>query len=163
MKNASQVIAQWTEPTPDKITPRRLPAPVIISVSAIACLGLAAIGYYQKDFTYYLAAVAAATAGVVLTMQKKRTQALPIIITTESLEVGSKSYLLSAMAGFWLEEEPGAITINVEPQKAAMFPITFVYPGTNKQEVRDLLLHVLPEVESRDSDGLSGFGSYLRL
>ena len=67
------------------------------------------------------------------------------------------------LAGFWLHKENGFFVVNIEPKKAASIPLTFLYPGDDENELKDILLEVLPEVEPRLKDLTDTVNRYIRL
>ncbi len=156
------VIAQWTEPQVNPLT-NRSTLLVIGGVSLFFCIILGAIGYFQKDWTFYLAAFAALVAGGALGIQRTRPRpSLLIVLTDQRLQVGRNEYDLANIAGFWFEEPGSECVINVELASGSLFPISFLYPTNNSEEARSLLLSVMPEVEPRQQTFSDKVNSFIR-
>jgi len=158
------VVAEWTEPTESLEQDGRLPLLIVIVGGLLIAVGLLALGLWLHDFTYYLGTAAILAAVAAITSQRRRPAApRDIILSTQSLHVGRQSYALSELAGFWLEPVGEAMAVNVEPKKAAMLPITFLYPSPHLDETRQTLLEVLPELEPRRSTAADSLNRYIRL
>ena len=145
-----QVIAQWQEPaTPSLLS--RLPNFKLILLGGILVIAaLIALSVWLKDLTYALAAGVVVSAGSAVISQNRRVAPpIAVEVSTTRLTVGARQYPLSDLAGFWLEPSPTALAVHVEPSRGTAVPITFLYPNTNIEECRELLLEVLSEVEPR--------------
>jgi uncharacterized membrane protein YiaA len=157
------LVGEWQEPI-QKSRGLSPGLPAIISGTLLVALALFATGYFLKDKDFYFASVATLAIGFALIAQKKTTtEQHDVIISNLRLKVGNKVYALAEMAGFWLSDENGYTVINVEPKKSAIFPITIFYPEPAEERVREMLLHVLPEIESRKQDISDKINQYLKL
>jgi hypothetical protein len=157
------LIDEWQEPTqknqaasPSFIT--------TVGVTVAVMLILVAMGYFLQDKDFYFAAAASLAIGFALLAQSKSSNIQnDILISNLRLKIGKNVYMLSDMAGFWLDDKNGYTVINIEPKQTAVFPITFLYPEPAEEKVREILLHVLPEIESRKRDITDSINHYLRL
>ena len=160
----TDIIAEWKEPHSNVENSSTHMFYLIILGGIVVAGILGFVGYNQKDFTFYLASVAAVVGGVALAMQRHRpTKGLPIVIHPTVLEVGVKEYPLELLAGFWLEHENEALIVNVEPKKSSLFPISFRYANDNSTEARQTFLQILPEVEPRPKSVTDDLNKILRL
>ena len=150
MENEPQIIAEWQEPEHPGL---QLPVPltyVWIGAGALIIL-LILLGIFLHDSSFYLAAGVAVSALLSLIVQiRKPAPSLQVIITEQVVEIGHRRLLISDLAGFWLKKEDGLLAINLEPQKPAALPTTFLYGNQNEEEAREILLEILPELESRN-------------
>ena len=157
-----ELVAEWTEPEISQPVSKRRTAAIVLAGVALAAI-MAGLGFWQSDFTYYLAAAASLVGAAAIALQKRRpTQPLPVSLTTQRLIVGRRGYLLTELAGFWLETEGETCVVNVEPSKPAMFPIAFRFPGT-EEDAREALSSQLHELEPRRKDLTDTINRYFRV
>jgi hypothetical protein len=159
-----QVVARWTEPA--RIEPAGTPLFIrqVTGASAALAIVMGLLGYFQHDFTFYMASVASIVAGFFLISQRRRPHPqLDITLTSQQLQVGTRTYFLGDIAGFWFETDEGQLLINIEPAKAATFPISFLYPNTNEEEARSILLQAMAEVEPRRRTTADSISRYFRI
>ncbi|MCC2631519.1 MAG: hypothetical protein K0S20_218 [Patescibacteria group bacterium] len=159
--STQNLLAQWKEPKlPESLDTN----PLILPALGAAALVMIGVGYWQKDWTFYLAAtVAAFAAGMLVVQKKKPAEGLVISLAQEELVVGAKNYEITSLAGFWLSAEAGHVIINVEPAKASLFPISFFYENGSSEEARNLFLQVMPELEPRQKTAADTVGKYFKL
>ncbi|MEI6477465.1 MAG: hypothetical protein WCO52_00545 [bacterium] len=159
-----ELVAQWTEPT--RVTPpnqQQFTLQVFAGASVVTVLMLL-LGYFQQDITFYMAAVAAVAAGIFLVTQRRRVHpSLEIALTTTRLVVGKHEYPLGTLAGFWLQEDLGQLLVNIEPSKAATYPVCFLYANDNEEEARQILHGVMAEVEPRKQTTADAISRYFRI
>lgn len=162
MDTPSELIAEWTEPIQVKNISTLNPL-IVVVVAAILAVLLIALGYFNHDVTYYLAGlVPIAAAASWFTRQKRSSAPLHIKLTLSGIIVGHKKYPLDELGGFWIQRENGLVIINVEPKKAAAFPITLIYATDNADEAHSLFITILPEVEPRTPSLADSVGKYIR-
>jgi hypothetical protein len=158
------ILSQWQEPEITSSSTVATSLPVVGGVTLFAIGILIGLAIWQKDFTFYLAAAVALVAGLTVILQKRRPDvSLPVSLTTTRIIVGTKDYPLSDLAGFWLEESPGALVVNLEPKRSALVPITFLFDTLSEQEARQALLQVLPELEAREKTLSDTLNRYIHL
>jgi hypothetical protein len=147
------LLANWTEPQLPKslVKDKRN---LFLGIGGLLIIGLLIImGYWQKNNNYYFGAIVFLVAAFSLYIQYYLPhKPMDIVITNLHLQVGRKTYSYTDLAGFWYQEEFGYILVNIEPKKASITTISFLYPSSDKQEVRNLFLKVIPEVEPRIRD-----------
>ncbi len=130
-----------------------------------AILTVAAIGVaiWQQDYNlYFIAAVLILGIVTLLVQNRRTTPSLTITITNIRLLVGNRQYLMEELAGFWLQHDRETVVINVEPKKAAMVPVTFLYSVNNTDEARRTLQQIMPELESRLPNSSDKINRYFR-
>jgi hypothetical protein len=159
-----QLVAEWTEPNEKLAELSQLPLVTVIIGAAILIGLLIGLGVWLRDFTLYMAAAASLAAAVAVISQRRRPAASRTVsLTTQNLVVGRRTYPLSDLAGFWLESVGEVTAVNVEPSKAAVLPINFLYPSAERAEARATLLEVLPELEPRHTTAGDSLSRYIRL
>ena len=122
------------------------------------------IGFFTKDSNYYLGAgVIAAGAFAIFSQLRHPAPQLSIIVAKAGVEVGKKIYAIDDIAGFWLGHSGEYPVINLELKKRTPFPVTFLYPGPNREEARDLFLEILPELEPRQETVADSLSRFIRL
>jgi hypothetical protein len=158
-----EIVAQWDEPVlPHTAIASNLP--LVIGVSALLVVLFALAGYFLNYGTLYLAAFVPLAAGFMLVAQVKRpTPPRAVMLTTQRLQVGTRNYGLDSLAGFWLDAESGLTVINMEPSKPSAFPISLLHPSADQDSIRDQLLQVLPELESRTHSVNDSLNRYIKL
>jgi len=148
---------------PRRTRPPRAPRVLVLVAFVVLAALLTFLGFWLHDFTYYLAAVTIVAATVAVISQRRRPAAgREVTLTTQNLMVGRRSYPLSDLAGFWLEAAGEVTAVNVEPSKASVLPINFLYPD-DIHEARTTMLEVLPELEARHKAAGDRLSRYIRL
>jgi hypothetical protein len=107
-------------------------------------------------------AIVALLAGIVLQTQQK-THSLPVVVTSRQIFVGKRGYLVSDLAGFWLDTNGEAVEINLETAKPGLIPMTFLYANDSDDEARATLGKILPELQPREKKLGDKVGSYFKL
>jgi len=159
-----QLVVEWVEPTESAESGTQIPLRLVIGGGLGIAAVLILIGVLAKDFTYYLAATAMVAAGSAIVSQRRKPAAgRAVSLTTQALHVGRSTYPLTDVAGFWLEQAYDAVAVNIEPKKAAMLPITFLYPSEHPEDARQTLLEVLPELEPRQKTAADSLSRFIRL
>jgi hypothetical protein len=142
-------LAEWQEPAIAGRPLSRNTLMAIIGGSAGVAILMIILGIFAGGFNFYFGAVVAIAAGISLVMQSRGSgPGRTVVLTNRRLIVGNRSYALEGLAGFWLQDEPDHVQVNVEPSKAALVPVSFATDGT-PEEIRNQLLQALPEVEAR--------------
>lgn len=157
------LVAEWDTPSLAELggSKNRL---YLLMGTPVAALLLVALGIWQHNLTYYIAAAVALSAwGALFSQKKTDRQQLHILLTTRMLKIGKKTFPLAQLAGFWLEKEEDLIQVNIEPNKAAALPISFLYPTDELEDARETLLTVLPEVEAREESFADNVNRLFRL
>lgn len=157
------LVAEWQEPALTEDTRTFFSPPIVYGVGGTIAVFLIAIGFWQKDWTFYLAAFTSLAASFMIVVQRKPHPPLEIVLSTQRLQVGKKIFSLVELAGFWLEKTDAGIMINVEPAKRSLFPISFLAPTDSEGDVKEVLLQVLAEVEPREKNTTEGLNKYFRL
>ncbi len=156
-------LASWQEPETSDLVTGRLPLPLWLGTILLLGIGLALIGYFQHDFTYYLAAIVAFVASLALYAQNHRPSGpRQIVLSQGEIAIGQKHHALGDLAGFWLEPESNFTVVNLEPNKPSMMPISLL-PPDGPSKVRELFLRVISEVEPRHSNFADQVNRYIRL
>ena len=87
-----ELVAKWIEPQIESQHAEQTSPILLISGSVLLSVLLIIVGVWQKDFTFYLAAAVALTAGITFYVQQRTpSRQLEIAITTLRLVVGEKS------------------------------------------------------------------------
>lgn len=160
---SEHLVAQWTEPERNQ-TNLNKKVPVLSLLGLCLVLGLLIFLGIRSNRTYFLTVAVLITAGFAVVMQRKvPSPRLVITLTNLRIVIGRKSFLLSDLAGFWLEETDGQILVNLEPKKAAITPVNFLYPEGTKEEARQTLLRIIPEVEPRQKNISDWLNQYWRV
>ena len=156
-------VLRWKEPTLSSPS-QALPPSSIMLISQVTAILLLLFGYWQKDYTLYVAAPVASLAGLALRAQRHTPhREATIILTTERLIVADKSFFLCDLAGFWIETEEDHLVINIESKKPSLVPMSLLYPLVNSKELAQQLLSVLAEVEPREPQFADRLSRYLHL
>jgi len=156
-----ELLATWEEKAGEKSSiPQNIFFSVIIGV-ALLIIGSILVGFFTKNWTWYLAAavIVSATAAII-SQAKHSTKSREITITNLRIVVDERSYAISDMAGFWLEKQHDLLVITFEQKQRALLPLTCYYQNENVNEVTELLTQVLPEVDARPEHFTDRLNSY---
>ena len=151
MENSQEVlVATWQEKPVEKnsLSPRTM----ILATGAVVILTIISIviGFFAHDWSWYLAAaVIVSAAGAIFSQMKQTAKPREINITNQRVVVEDRSYAITEMAGFWLEEKDDSLIITFEQKRRALLPLTCYYQDNNTEEVTEILTQVLPEVDAR--------------
>jgi len=130
------------------------------SVLAAASIGLAI--WFHEFNLYFVAVVLILAVSTLIVQNRKPTASLKVTITNVRLMVGNRQYLMEDLAGFWLQSDRETVVINVEPKKASMVPITFLFAENNTEAARQTMLAIMPELESRLPNATDRINRYFR-
>jgi len=157
-------LASWTEPSAKQVVLQQLPLSYVIAATAVLTVILVFLGWLMDDFNFYGGALVMLMAGVAVTVQHRQPpRERTVIITTQNVQIGRRTYPLNTLAGFWLEQAGEVIAVNIEPKKASMLPINLLYPSVNAQEARAAFAQVMPELEPRATSTTDSLSRYIRL
>ena len=161
--NEEVLLAEWQEaehPLPG-ISGKNLS--LLVLVGAVLTVASIAVAIWQSDYNLYFIAAVLILGIITLLVQNRRTSpSLKITITNIRLLVGNRQYLMEELAGFWLQHDRETVVVNIEPKKAAMVPITFLFSVNNTEEARKTLQSIMPELESRLPNSTDKINRYFR-
>ena len=148
MPNSDEIISEWEEPLED--TSFAIPRLWVV----LTCIGIAIlfalVGFFTKQSNFYFGAAAILATGFVVWSEKHaKPQPRKITISQYGIQINAKYYPVADLLGFWLEQDGEIVIVNLEPRKKSFFPISLLYPDETRNQIRTLLLQVLPEVEPR--------------
>jgi hypothetical protein len=156
------LIAEWEQPAHVGALSGQASLKKVWLIAGSAALVFTTLAILLREFNFGLAAIVALLAGIVLQTQQK-THSLPVVVTSRQIFVGKRGYLVSDLAGFWLDTNGEAVEINLETAKPGLIPMTFLYANDSDDEARATLGKILPELQPREKKLGDKVGSYFKL
>lgn len=156
----ASIIANFEEPKIPQSVSHSILQKRLILFATVTFIIMIAIGVWMKDWTFYLAAGVVGMASFSILAQHKNAKPQSIAITNEVIQIGQKIIQINDLIGFWLEREQEYIGVNLVRKHREIIPASFLFPTQNPDEVREIMLQILPEIEPPETTS-NGFGNFL--
>jgi uncharacterized membrane protein len=149
------LVASWVEPTRATLTWTKRHILAAFTVGCVLAVGFVALGFFLRDWTYYIAATGSILASIVIIRQNRSTeQPEEISITNERVVVGSRSVAVSDIVGFFLTQQDDYIQVTFVEKRRVLVPLSCLAESSVPSQVRSIIGQVLPEIEPIASDSL---------
>ena len=134
----------------------------LLAVLLSGTLIMIGLGIAFHELNFYLAAVVFLTIGASIAAQRTNEEEIQISLREDELQVGSKTYPIAELAGFWLEETDSQLMIHIESRRSVL-PISLSYRNRDANEARTNFTEVLSELEPREKTLNDKIAEWLKL